>query len=114
MAKSTRSKVKRHFRAKKRTEGVYAANEAARLARLHSKLKVITTQDRDGDVPVEDEAGMEAEGWSWFTGFGLVDPLDIYPESFAPGGVLVGGSSMGRRADEGTLAHLFLGLNSEA
>lgn len=38
MAKSTRSKVKRSFRAKKREEGVYAATEAARLHRLNSKL----------------------------------------------------------------------------
>jgi hypothetical protein len=38
MAKSTRSKVKRSFRAKKRDEGVYAATESARLHRLNSKL----------------------------------------------------------------------------
>ena len=54
MAKSTRSKVKRHFRAKKRTEGVYAAAEAARLNRLHQKLKTLSTKDKDGDVEVED------------------------------------------------------------
>ncbi|KAK7695650.1 hypothetical protein QCA50_000286 [Cerrena zonata] len=54
MAKSTRSKVKRHFRAKKRTEGVYAVAEAARLNRLHQKLKTLSTKDRDGDVEVED------------------------------------------------------------
>ncbi|OCH94260.1 hypothetical protein OBBRIDRAFT_723036 [Obba rivulosa] len=62
MAKSTRSKVKRSFRAKKRTEGVYAATEAARLARLHAKLKVLTAQDKDGDVPIEEESGPTAEG----------------------------------------------------
>ncbi|KAH9844028.1 uncharacterized protein C8Q71DRAFT_730977 [Rhodofomes roseus] len=56
MAKSTRSKVKRHFRAKKRTEGVYAAAEAARLNRLHQKLKVLTTHDKDGDVEIPEEA----------------------------------------------------------
>ncbi|EPT02873.1 hypothetical protein FOMPIDRAFT_1022731 [Fomitopsis schrenkii] len=55
MAKSTRSKVKRHFRAKKRTEGVYAVAEAARLNRLHQKLKVLTTLDKDGDVDVPEE-----------------------------------------------------------
>jgi len=39
MAKSTRSKVKRHFRAKKREDGVYAVAEAARVNRLHAKLR---------------------------------------------------------------------------
>ena len=43
-----------HFRAKKRTEGVYAAAEAARLNRLHQKLKTLSTKDKDGDVEVED------------------------------------------------------------
>ncbi|TCD71333.1 hypothetical protein EIP91_011104 [Steccherinum ochraceum] len=57
MAKSTRSKVKRSFRAKKRSEGIYAATEAARLHRLSMKLKVLTTQDKDGDVEVEDAEG---------------------------------------------------------
>lgn len=54
MAKSTRSKVKRAFRAKKREQGVYAATEAARLARLHQKLRGIASTDADGDVRVED------------------------------------------------------------
>lgn len=54
MAKSTRSKVKRSFRAKKRDEGVYAATEAARLNRLHQKLKMIASTDVEGDVPVDD------------------------------------------------------------
>jgi len=49
MAKSTRSKVKRTFRAKKRTEGVYAAVEAARLQRLNAKLRMITTTGVDDD-----------------------------------------------------------------
>ncbi|THH33703.1 hypothetical protein EUX98_g395 [Antrodiella citrinella] len=59
MAKSTRSKVKRSFRSKKRTEGVYAATEAARLHRLSSKLKVLTTQDKDGDVELDGDADTE-------------------------------------------------------
>jgi len=49
MAKSTRSKVKRTFRAKKRTEGVYAAVEAARLQRLNAKLRMLTTAGVDDD-----------------------------------------------------------------
>lgn len=53
MAKSTRSKVKRTYRAKKREDGVYAAIEAARLARLSAKLKAVAS------LPTEDE---EAEG----------------------------------------------------
>lgn len=57
MAKSTRSKVKRSFRAKKRTDGVYAAVEAARLHRLSMKLKGLATTDKDGDVEVEDAEG---------------------------------------------------------
>ncbi|CAL1702311.1 unnamed protein product [Somion occarium] len=61
MAKSTRSKVKRHFRAKKREEGVYAATEAARLNRLHQKLKMLTTRDKDGDVEVEDVSNFADE-----------------------------------------------------
>ncbi|KAI0637841.1 hypothetical protein C8Q77DRAFT_1088104 [Trametes polyzona] len=61
MAKSTRSKVKRHFRAKKRTEGVYAATEAARLHRLHQKLKALTTAEPD-DGADADEEGDTAEG----------------------------------------------------
>jgi len=43
MAKSTRSNVKRAFRAKKRKEGVFAATEAARLQRLNAKLRALTT-----------------------------------------------------------------------
>ncbi|EIW82245.1 hypothetical protein CONPUDRAFT_103177 [Coniophora puteana RWD-64-598 SS2] len=56
MAKSTRSKVKRSFRAKKREEGVYAATEAARLNRLNAKLTTTMKADRDGDVPLEGDA----------------------------------------------------------
>ncbi|KAI0650053.1 hypothetical protein C8Q79DRAFT_942130 [Trametes meyenii] len=65
MAKSTRSKVKRSFRAKKRTEGVYAATEAARLHRLHSKLKALTTaepEEGEEDVDGKGDAQMDAEG----------------------------------------------------
>lgn len=43
MAKSLRSKVKRTFRAKKRTEGVYAITDAARLQRLNAKLQSIAS-----------------------------------------------------------------------
>ena len=88
MAKSTRSKVKRHFRAKKRTEGVYAAAEAARLHRLHQKLKVLTTNDNDGDVDIPEETvesfseeeGAQQPGWYWFANLGLVDPADVTAE----------------------------------
>ncbi|KAF8485025.1 hypothetical protein DFH94DRAFT_258602 [Russula ochroleuca] len=75
MAKSTRSKVKRAFRAKKRTEGVFAAADAARLQRLNSKLCALTTtatavpggedseeKEQDVDLPVKDaEAGVDVE-----------------------------------------------------
>lgn len=87
MAKSTRSKVKRHFRAKKRSEGVYAAAEAARINRLHQKLKALTTRDADGDVEIEEEAEQfnddddEERGWSWFVQLGLMDQDDITCES---------------------------------
>lgn len=94
MAKSTRSKVKRHFRAKKRQEGVYAATEAARLNRLHQKLKVLTTKDADGDVDIPEEevdtfsdeqveGGEQLPGWCWFASFGLFDPRDVTAESMA-------------------------------
>ncbi|KAI9448295.1 hypothetical protein H4582DRAFT_1899777 [Lactarius indigo] len=68
MAKSTRSKVKRAFRAKKRTEGVYAATEAARLQRLNAKLRALTTARMDNDDeqetrnPKEDEEGEDVAG----------------------------------------------------
>jgi len=60
MAKSTRSKVKRSFRAKKREEGVYAATVAARLNRLNAKLVSITSKDKDGDVGLETGAVEES------------------------------------------------------
>lgn len=82
MAKSTRSKVKRSFRAKKREEGVYAAVEAARLDRLHSKLKAVQAADKDGDIEVREGAEDDA-GSSWFLLFGLVEPGSIGIESMA-------------------------------
>ncbi|CDO74029.1 hypothetical protein BN946_scf185043.g79 [Trametes cinnabarina] len=95
MAKSLRSKVKRHFRAKKREEGVYAATEAARLHRLHMKLKTLTTtepeeHDEDGKqgAQMETEGGAApSAGWSpspsWFASLGLLDPHDISVDSMA-------------------------------
>jgi len=63
MAKSTRSKVKRAFRAKKRTEGVYASTEAARLHRLNAKLRALTTSrvNNDNDDADGQETGNPAE-----------------------------------------------------
>ena len=92
MAKSTRSKVKRAFRAKKRTEGVYAATEAARLQRLNAKLRALTTDGVDdegqgtGNPKEEEEKEVEDEGQDvrmpgscWFAAFGLMDHLDVSP-----------------------------------
>ncbi|KAH9007088.1 hypothetical protein EDB86DRAFT_3034952 [Lactarius hatsudake] len=63
MAKSTRSKVKRAFRAKKRTEGVYAATEAARLQRLNAKLRALTAAGVDNnDDGQETRNSKEEEG----------------------------------------------------
>ncbi|KAJ7499139.1 hypothetical protein FB451DRAFT_26793 [Mycena latifolia] len=59
MAKSTRSKVKRSFRSKKRETGIYAATEAARLNRLHAKLSSVASRE---DVPQMDAEGMEEDG----------------------------------------------------
>ncbi|KAH9050065.1 hypothetical protein EDB84DRAFT_1450766 [Lactarius hengduanensis] len=61
MAKSTRSKVKRAFRAKKRTEGVYAATEAARLQRLNAKLRALTAAVVDKDDGQETGNSKEEE-----------------------------------------------------
>ncbi|KAI0269247.1 hypothetical protein BC834DRAFT_820509 [Gloeopeniophorella convolvens] len=55
MAKSTRSKVKRAFRAKKRTDGVFAAAEAARLQRLNAKVRGLAT--------TEEQEGAESKEW---------------------------------------------------
>ncbi|KAI0346913.1 hypothetical protein BDW22DRAFT_1322865 [Trametopsis cervina] len=66
MAKSTRSKVKRQWRAKKREDSVYAVTDAARLHRLSQKLKTITQTDKDGDLELEDaterDEGLEEDG----------------------------------------------------
>lgn len=94
MAKSIRSKVKRSFRNKKREEGVYAATEAARLARLHAKLTAVATNDADGDAPIrdaqEDGAAEGEEAWVddapegrcllELAVLGLVDPDALSPE----------------------------------
>jgi len=55
MAKSTRSKVKRAYRAKKREAGVYAAAEAARLHRLNAKLARIVASEED--MPLDNSGG---------------------------------------------------------
>jgi YBL028C ribosome biogenesis factor, N-terminal domain len=82
MAKSTRSKVKRAFRAKKRTEGVFAAADAARLQRLNSKLRALTsttTADPGGEDGEEEEQDVDMPGSCWFAAFGLVDHQNISP-----------------------------------
>ncbi|KZP24666.1 hypothetical protein FIBSPDRAFT_856872 [Athelia psychrophila] len=55
MAKSMRSKVKRSHRTKKREDGVYAATEAARLDRLHSKLVAVKDARKEDAERGEDE-----------------------------------------------------------
>lgn len=78
MAKSTRSKVKRAFRSKKRESGIYAVTEAARLQRLNLKLHQTMERDQDGDVEVNATEGFtEDPGWYWFARFGMLDPSDI-------------------------------------
>jgi len=78
MAKSTRSKVKRAYRAKKREEGTYAAAEASRLHRLHAKLVSLASKDKDGDVQVEEDGDGEGlPGWCWFAVFGLLDASNV-------------------------------------
>ncbi|TFY81837.1 hypothetical protein EWM64_g2180 [Hericium alpestre] len=79
MAKSTRSKVKRSYRSKKRETGVYAAHEAARLQRLNAKLTALTMADVEGETDVEDEDAMP--GWCSFAFFGLLDPGDVSLEA---------------------------------
>lgn len=83
MAKSTRSKVKRHFRAKKRETGVYAVVEAARLERLSAKLTAIRNKDKDGDVEVKDVNPDDevVAGSSWSLIFGLLETSDITAEN---------------------------------
>ena len=91
MAKSTRSKVKRAYRAKKREDGVYAAIEAARLQRLSAKLAAVRDADKEGDIELaplnpDEEDGMEQDQGSagssplssaWFLLFGLVNPDEV-------------------------------------
>jgi len=93
MAKSTRSKVKRAFRAKKRTEGTFAAAEAARLQRLNAKLRALTTatatsggegdSGRERETARTSEEGGQADvdmlGSCWFAALGLLDHQDISP-----------------------------------
>jgi hypothetical protein len=94
MAKSTRSKVKRAFRAKKRTDGVFAAAEAARLQRLNAKLRALSTTtnaaggEEDGSrerekagQPQEEEELQDLDmlGSCWFAAFGLLDHQEISP-----------------------------------
>lgn len=93
MAKSIRSKTKRFYRAKKREDSVYAAVHAARLNRLHRKLKEITLTDKEGDVDVEevsqfsDDEGTKMQGRCprpfalSYTVFGLLNPEDLMVES---------------------------------
>lgn len=77
MAKSTRSKVKRHYRAKKREEGVYAAVEAARLERLSAKLAVVRNRDRDGDVELDLEEGEDRTPEAVQSGPSNADVMDL-------------------------------------
>ena len=97
MAKSTRSKVKRSHRAKKRETGVYAAVEAARLHRLNAKLVALTTQemanvdvdDEDGDdgrMADQSGEGVSSPGWCWFASLGLLDPDEVTPEALGAAG----------------------------
>lgn len=82
MAKSTRSKVKRAYRAKKREDGVYAASEAARLKRLSSKLKGVAEEDAKEIVGLGiEEAETSVPGSFWFHLLGIMDPRKVNPES---------------------------------
>lgn len=92
MGKSIRSKSKRAFRGKKREEGVFAATEAARLARLHAKLAAVASADKDGDAPISDapaenegaeedrEAAAEGRCLLELGLLGLVDPDALSPD----------------------------------
>lgn len=70
MAKSTRSKVKRAHRSKKRQEGVYAATEAARLERLSARLSAVIS------IP-EQLIGDGDSGLYLPHILGFIDPRDI-------------------------------------
>jgi hypothetical protein len=82
MAKSTRSKVKRAFRTKKRTQGVFAVADAARLQRLNAKLHALTAatvakEEEEGEG--EEQQDGDLPGSCWFAAFGLLDHQDINP-----------------------------------
>lgn len=81
MAKSTRSKVKRTFRAKKRTQGVFAVADAARLQRLNAKLHALTTAAaaKDGEEGENEQQDVDLPGSCWFAAFGLLNHQDINP-----------------------------------
>ena len=80
MAKSTRSKVKRAYRAKKRESGVYAAAEAARLQKLNAKLARIISSDAGKDVEEPGEDNVPVTGLFCSPIFALLDSSDITPE----------------------------------
>lgn len=86
MAKSTRSKVKRAFRSKKRTQGVFAVADAARLQRLNAKLHALTTtaaavaaEEGEGEEGEKEQQDVDLPGSCWFAVFGLLDQQDINP-----------------------------------
>ena len=83
MAKSTRSKVKRAYRAKKRESGVYAAAEAARLQKLNAKLARIISSDTGKDKVEVEEHGEDNDtvaGLFCSPIFALLDSSVITPE----------------------------------
>jgi hypothetical protein len=80
MAKSTRSKVKRAYRAKKRESGVYAAAEAARLQKLNAKLAHIISSDIGKDLVVVEEPGKAVPGLFYSHIFALLDSSVVTPE----------------------------------
>jgi hypothetical protein len=83
MAKSTRSKVKRTFRAKKRTQGVFAAADAARLQRLNKKLHALTTaavaKEEEEEEGEKEQQDVDLPGSCWLAAFGLLNHQDINP-----------------------------------
>lgn len=83
MAKSLRSKVKRSYRAKKRTEGVYAAADAVRLNRLNAKLSKITQASASLDDEDTEDRLDEVESIPGWLMFGLIDPENINSDSLA-------------------------------
>jgi len=62
MAKSLRSKTKRHYRNKKREDGVFAVHNAARLERLSSKLTKIRGTDKNDLLQEVDGDEEKADG----------------------------------------------------